>query len=78
MKEDLEGMQGQLQGLSLTLTALLTALPPAVARQIATTLQASLDVERENSDSLPAGYSTNRDALVQAYLELLRSRSQPA
>lgn len=64
---------GHLDAISMTLTALISALPEATAAAALSQLQAAIDVQRENQDAdSPASFVQSRDEALEGYLELLR------
>lgn len=78
-KDVINSLQGQVRALATTLTAIIGGLPPAWAAEAATKLQVALDVDREEEEltqNSPPRTIASRDAIADAFLELLRARSQ--
>lgn len=70
MNEEVEALMGQMRAVTLTLTAVITAMPPDAAAEAAVNLRASLDVQRE--EGLGPG-DASRDGIAEAYVDLLQA-----
>jgi hypothetical protein len=76
MNEDaLDQLSGQISAISSTLASLMTTLPPAMAAEAATHLEANRCVLLEEDDiqETPASQSATRDLLLTGYVDLLRA-----
>ena len=71
--ERAEALQGRLEALMHTITALITRLDPLTAAGAALDLTVALDIALEDAPDEPEGTRASREALGRAYAELLRS-----
>lgn len=74
-EEALDSLTGQIAALSSTITALIAALPPEMARRAAQGLEADRCVllEEDGIQDAPPNHTATREAILSSYVSLLQS-----
>jgi len=72
-QDELDAMNGRIAALSMTLTALIQALPALGAAEAAVLLKMDQEATRQADaeDGTPAAEAQSRDMIVDSYLQLL-------
>ena len=67
---------GHIHAISMLLTAVISNMPASLASSVRTSLQASLDIQTEDEAGDAPTFAPHRNALLQAYFDLLEARVQ--
>ncbi len=78
MDRSIDEIRGQISALNAVLLALLTSIPPEMARAARRHLKIEhdLSMESEEEDPVPEAQAATRQALVLVYLEMLAVQSR--
>lgn len=73
--EVLDSLSGQIAAISSTISALIAVLPPEMARRAAQGLEADRCVllEEDGIQDKPVQHTATREAILSAYVDLLRA-----